>query len=116
MDMLILGETLAHAAAGSTRYEGFWMPAEGNNGVAAVEVYAVANANSWTVKLETKTSNENDTGAGSIGSQAIDSTTPKVFKFDVNNAQDLVRYVLECSNESADFIHFQFCQPLWSPN
>ncbi|MCA8976943.1 MAG: hypothetical protein KDC98_19625 [Planctomycetes bacterium] len=116
MDMLILGETLAHAAADSTRYEGFWMPAGGNDGVAAIEVYAVGNASSWTVKLETKSSDESDAGAGSIGSQLINSTTAGIFKFDVTNAQDLVRYVLESNNEGADFIHFQFCHPLWSPN
>lgn len=113
MDPLLLGETVA--SDGAVKYEGFWMPAGGNDGVAAIEVFYVSAANQYTVHLDTKSSDEDDSGASSIGSQLVDSTTPGLFQFKVTNAQDLVRYRVVNSTGSA-VMHFQLSQPLWSPN
>jgi hypothetical protein len=113
MNPMLLGETLS--AAGSETYEGFWMPAGGNDGVAAVEVFYVSTASRFTVHLDTKSSDEVDSAAASRGSVDIDSTTPGIFRFEVTNAKDLVRYRV-VSEIGAAAIHFQFSQPLWAPN
>ena len=118
MDMLLLGETLPHASGATTRYEGFWMPAAGNEGFGAVETFLVSSADVFTVSVETKSSDETDGGGGVsvIGTATVDSTNPSMVKIELDNAKDLVRYVLECTSESDEYIHFQLCQPLWAPN
>ena len=114
MDMMLLGELI------STRedYKGFWMPAGGNDGVAAVEVFLNTVASSADVHLETKSSDEDDSAAVSIGSATISAVTVTVpsvnYKFDVANAKDLVRYTV-VGAETA-MLHLQFAQPLWQPN
>ena len=71
----------------------------------------------FVVHLETKKSDETDSGASSIGNVTIDTTLPKLYKFDVANAHDLVRYRVDRVGESGpEFVHLQFSQPLWSPN
>ncbi len=117
MDMLMLGETLCSDDEGTATYQGFWMSAGGNDGVAAVEVFLVNSADHWTVAFETKTSDATDAGAGTIGSTLVSSATPGIFRFDVVGAKDLVRYVVSVDGGSGSgFIHFQLCQPLWAPN
>lgn len=111
MDMMILGETIRSNSDGTT-FTGFWMPARGNDGVGAVETFLVSGTG-FTVEMETKTSDANDTGAASIGSASI-GTTPGVTKFDVTNAKDLVRYVIE--GPQNQYMHFQLMQPQWAPN
>jgi hypothetical protein len=114
MDIMLLGETFqANAGEGVT---GFWMPAGGNNGVAAVEVFYVSAASVFDVIMETKSSDQADSSAAQIGSVTISSTTPGVQKFDVADAKDLVRYRVGCSDDATQRIHFQFAQPLWAPN
>lgn len=116
MDNMILGETIQLSEDGD-RLEGFWMPAGGNEGVGGVEVRYVGTPDVFVVHLETKKSDETDSGASSIGNVTIDSTVPKLYKFDVLNAQDLVRYRVDRVGESGpEFVHLQFSQPLWSPN
>lgn len=118
MDMMLLGEVVNHVASATTRYEGFWMPSGGNEGIGAVETFLVSAANVFTVKVESKSSDATDNGGAVvvIGSFLIDSTNPGVIKIDLNQAKDLVRYVVECSSGSDQYMHFQLCQPLWAPN
>jgi hypothetical protein len=116
MDSMILGETIQLKASGDS-LEGFWMPAGGNDGVGGVEVFYVSGADVFKVHIDTKKSDETDAAASSIGSVVIDGTTPKLYKFDVSNGNDLVRYRVEqVGKEDAEFVHLQFSQPLWSPN
>lgn len=115
MDAMILGETILLDADGGM-LEGFWMPAGGNDGVGGVEVFYVEGDGDFTVHMDTKKSDETDAGASSIGSVNIDSTTPKLYKFDLSNAQDLVRYRVVRTKEGPAFVHLQFSQPLWSPD
>ena len=114
MDMMMLGETIA--SNGDMLYFGFWMPAGGNDGVAGVEIFNVSSSNTFHVYLQTKSSDDDDNGAtvADIGNTTISSTTPQLYKFDVNDAKDLVRYRVEAV--SAGSAHLQFSQPLWSPN
>ena len=46
----------------------------------------------------------------------ISGTGRDVYKFDIDNAKDLVRYRVTCLSEADEYLHFQFCQPLWAPN
>lgn len=114
MDPFLLGETLA-SDRDPMAYFGPWMPAGGNDGVAAIEVFYVSGANLWTVKMETKKSDEDDSAVtGNIGSLTLSTGAAGVFKFDLANAEDLVRYRIDSLDVAS--IHFQFCQPLWAPN
>lgn len=113
MDMSLLGETLYSSASGQTHF-GFWMPAGGNDGVAGCEVFYSSATDAFTVYLETKSSDQDDSAATPIGSIAIASATPSTYKFDVNEAQDLVRYRI-VSGKSG-YIHLQYAQPMWQPN
>jgi hypothetical protein len=115
MDVMLLGEA-AVSSASNQRFPGFWMPAGGNDGVGGVEVFYAANGSAFEVIMETKSSDEADAAATSIGSVSISSTTttPATYKFDVANAKDLVRYTLNTTRDSR--IHLQFAQPLWHPN
>lgn len=115
MDMLLLGETIL-ADSSNPVYSGFWMPAGGNNGVGGVETFTVESAEQFQVHLDTKSSDEGDSAATSIGSVTIDSTTPKLFKFDVADAKDLVRYRVKFVGSGTKFVHLQFTQPLWAPD
>lgn len=114
MDPMLLGETLA-ADGASVAYYGPWMPAGGNDGVAAVEVFLVSGASHWSVLMETKKSDEDDSAvSGNIGTVTLSSGAPAMYKFDLINAEDLVRYRIDSLDRAS--IHFQFCQPLWAPN
>ena len=117
MDMMLLGETV-QANMSTDKFRGFWMPAGGNNGVAAVEVFHVTAANKFGVIMETKSSDQADSSATQIGSVSISSTTPGVHKFDVADAKDLVRYVVTAGGVEDETVcmHIQFAQPLWAPN
>lgn len=118
MDMMMLGETLA-ADEGAQFYYGFWMPAGGNDGVGGFEVFHNPVASAFIVSMETKSSDQPDSAAASIGNVLISSTSAANYKFDVANAKDLVRYQVE-STDAAGLtpasIHLQFAQPLWHPN
>ena len=118
MDTMILGETIAHNDAEEiTTYLGFWMPSGGSEGVGACETFLVSTASVFTIRMETKSSDDADPATPVfIGSQTISKTTPDVHKFDLTDAKDLVRYVIECSSEAVEHLHFQLCQPLWAPN
>ena len=113
MDMMLLGETIAANASNQT-HTGFWMPAGGNDGVAGVEVFLQTAANAFTVHLDTKSSDEPDSAATSIGNVTLTSTSAANYKFDVSNAKDLVRY--RVVSAMAAKAHLQFAQPLWQPN
>lgn len=112
MDMMLLGETIADED--STRHHGFWMPAGGNDGVAAAEVVRVTASSVYEIHLETKSSDQDDSSAASIGSVTV--TTAQNYKFDVSNAKDLVRYMVYYAGDTANAMHLQFAQPLWQPN
>ena len=117
MSLLILGESVVFGTAtgfAETHYSP-WMPAGGNNGVAGLEIFYLSAANELTVEMETKSSDATDTGVSSIGSLLLSSTVASIYKFDVNDAQDLVRYKLSNDDESVS-IHFQFVQPFWAAN
>ena len=116
MDIAILGELIAASEAGQS-VTGFWMPAGGNDGVAGCEVFYNSSANSFDVHLETKSSDEPDISATSIGSVTIAAagSTVTTYKFDVNDAKDLVRYRAESLKGSVR-MHMQFAQPMWNPN
>ena len=120
MDIMMLGETLTCdlQASSSQEFFGFWMPAGGNEGVGAVETFFVSASNEWTVSMQTKSSDAVDpaSATGIIGSVNVTSTTPQVFKFDLLNAKDLVRYIVSCGADTLSHIHFQLAQPLWAPN
>lgn len=110
MDMLLLGETISAPATGQSNY-GFWMPSGGNDGVGGAEVFYLSNS-AFTLYLETKSSDQADSSATSIGNVSLSGAG--VFKFDVANALDLVRYKVVSTGLST--IHLQFAQPLWHPN
>lgn len=113
MDIMLLGETLTADDAGQDNI-GFWMPAGGNEGVAAFEVFFATGADAFEVSLDTKSSDQDDSSATTIGSQAITSASPQCYKFDVADAQDLVRY--RVTSHRGGTVHMQFAQPLWQPN
>ena len=117
MDMLLLGETITAPGGTAVNYYGFWMPAQGNEGVAGCEVFYSANQ-PFTLNMETKSSDQADSSATVIGGvgATLTSGVPGTYKFDVNNAMDLVRYRLTSSAAGAATIHLQFAQPLWQPN
>jgi hypothetical protein len=70
MDMTLLGETIV-AAAAAQKNVGFWMPSGGNEGVAGCEVYWNNVASAFAVHLETKSSDQDDSAAVSIGNVTI---------------------------------------------
>ena len=113
MDINLLGELIVASAASQTN-KSFWMPAGGNNGVAGIEVFFNSDASAFTVTMQTKSSDEADSSATSIGSVTITSTSATTYKFDVSNAKDLVRYVTTSGRGGK--VHLQFAQPLWHPN
>lgn len=116
MDATLLGETLASDDNGID-FLGFWMEASGSEGTAAVRVFAAAISDQIKVRLETKSSNEDDSAAGSVGTVTITSATPQIHRFDVADARDLVRYVVKIKGENAaDFAHLQVLAPTWAPN
>ena len=116
MDMAILGELIAASAAGQS-FRGFWIPAGGNDGVAGCEVFYNSSADSFLLYMETKSSDGDDSTASNIGvvSIATAGSTITTYKFDLKDAQDLVRYRLE-SQKSNVRVHLQFAQPMWNPN
>jgi hypothetical protein len=113
MNPMLLGETLAGGAVDTT-YEGFWMPAGGNDGVAAIEIFHMSAASAVTVTMQTKSSDEDNSSPTPIGSATVTSTTPDITRFPVEDALDLVRYTVEVS--AGESVHFQLTQPLWAPN
>jgi hypothetical protein len=113
MDMMLLGELVSAANAGQMS-TGFWMPAGGNEGVGGVETFLLTFASGFDVHLDTKSSDEDDSAAVSIGSVTLSSTTPQSYRFDVTDAKDLVRYRVESQRQAV--VHLQFAQPLWQPN
>lgn len=118
MDLMLLGETIVSnsGSSGANRvHYGFWMPAGGNQGVAAVEVFRQSTISVYTVTLQTKKSDEADSAAASVGSTTI--TDLGVTQFFVSGAKDLVRYKISYpSGSGPESMHVQLCQPLWSPN
>jgi len=117
MDMMLLGETIAGNTDTEGYYTGFWMPSGGSVGVAAYEVFVVSAANAFKVYLQTKSSDDDDSGlsVSDIGNQTVGASTG-VFKFDVTGAKDLVRYRVQDLSGTGNYLHIQFAQPLWSPN
>ena len=114
MDMLMLGETIS-ATTDADESIGFWMPSGGSQGVAGVEVFRASGSSVFTVHMDTKKSDEADTAATSIRFTSV-GEPPGVFKFDVEDAEDLVRYRVASGGDSDRNIHLQFLQPLWAPN
>jgi hypothetical protein len=116
MDPLILGQTLVGKSP--TVFYGFWMPAGGNKLIASIDVILVSAASQFTLKIQTKNSEDADPGSGSniIGSQSINSTTPGVFKAEGTNAKEWIRYLLTADDASDNYIHFQYLNPQWVPN
>jgi hypothetical protein len=112
MDMNLLGELIVAEDSGQAK-PGFWMPASGNTGVAGVEVFWNSVADAFDVHLYTKSSDENDSAATSIGSVTVSSVGAAVYSFPVTEAKDLVRYQVESA--AAGKVHLQFAQPLWQP-
>ena len=114
MDMQLLGETVA-AEEGQILY-GLWMKAGGNNGVAAVEVFYNSVANVFDVVLETKSSDQPDSAAVSIGTVHITTAGSAITTYQmlIENAKDLVRYRLNARGTCV--VHLQYAQPLWQPN
>jgi hypothetical protein len=115
MDMSLLGETIYAPAINQKNY-GFWMPAGGNDGVAGCEVFYNSGGGAFTVYLETKSSDQDDSSAAPIGNVSVSaaSAAATTYKFDVNNARDLVRYRIDSTRNG--YIHLQFAQPMWQPN
>ncbi len=112
MDLNLLGELIVASAAQTS--PGFWMPAGGNDGVAGLEVFLNTVANAFDVLVQTKSSDQVDSAATTIGSVTINLTSAASYKFDITNAKDLVRYVVSATK--AGNIHLQLAQPLWHPN
>lgn len=113
MDAMLLGETLATERTG--KLFGFWMPAGGNDGVAAIQVFALNNAADLVVTMESKSSDDDDSSPAVIGTLTITSTTPAVHRFGVAGAHDLVRYTIEFGADD-QVLHFQLLQPTWAAN
>ena len=114
MDMMLLGELVETTPTYDT-YTGFWMPAGGNDGVAAIEIYYISTAAGFTVHLDTKSSDDTDSVTSSIGSATTSGTG--ITKFDVAGARDLVRYrIVQNGKSGPESMHMQLSQPLWSPN
>lgn len=117
MDMMLLGETVQTDGDQTANYTGFWMPAGGSKGVAGVEVFLLTAASGLNVSMETKSSNDADSGATSIGNLTLSSTSAGQYTFSVTGARDLVRYrVQDTGGGTATLAHLQFAQPLWQPN
>lgn len=113
MDAMLLGETLGTERTG--KLYGFWMPAGGNDGVAAIQVFALNDATDLVVTMESKSSDDDDSSPVEIGTLTITSTTPAVHRFAVAGAYDLVRYAIEFGSDD-QLLHFQFLQPTWAAN
>lgn len=120
MDMMLLGETVR--LVDGEQLLGYWMPSGGSEGVAAVEVFYATVANRFTIVMDTKSSDDDDSAADAgtsiIGTVNITGTGRAMYKFDVTDAMDLVRYrvLVDDGSALAAIMHFQFSQPLWSPN
>lgn len=112
MDINLLGELVVASAVQTST--GFWMPAGGNDGVAGLEVFLNTVANAFDVIVQTKSSDQTDASATTIGTVTVSSTAAASYKFDITNAKDLVRYVVSATK--AGNIHLQLAQPLWHPN
>lgn len=116
MDAMLLGETLAGETG--ARFVGYWMPAGGNYGVAAIQVFhAELDAKDLIVTIETKSSDDDDAAPNidAIGVLTITSATPQVHRFEANGAKDLVRYAVELGGDE-QAVHFQLLQPTWAAN
>tara|TARA_R110002096_G_scaffold13828_2_gene48649 strand:+ start:655 stop:999 length:345 start_codon:yes stop_codon:yes gene_type:complete len=114
MDPMLLGETLS-ASAANEKFYGFWMPADGNDGVGGIDVFDIEDNSDFEVIMETKSSDEDDDARVSITTvPEVISAGPGLYKFDLKDAKDLVRYRL--MSKAAGSIHFQLSQPLWAPN
>jgi hypothetical protein len=114
MDINLLGELIS--AREAQVIPGFWMPAGGNDGVGGFEVFLNSDASNFSVSMQTKSSDAADPafGTSEIGSVTVTSTSPDTYKFDIENAKDLVRYVVTAVGRGK--IHIQLAQPLWHPN
>ena len=71
--------------------------------------------------MQTKSSDEDDPlpTAADIGNEpigAVPPNDPKVYRFEIEPAKDLVRYVVAAVGPSANFLHFQLVDPTWAPN
>ena len=118
MDMMILGETFSGKTTAKT-FVGFWMPAGGSAGVAAVEVFHNSTASAFSWVLETKSSDDPDSAAEELGSPVVVTSTGSTvttYQAAVSGAKDQVRYKLKFLGTTAGSIHLQFAQPLWQPN
>jgi len=111
MDSMLLGETLA-ADEGAT-FVGNWMPAGGNSGIAAIQLFAASITDKVTLRLDSKSSDEDDAAAVEVGSRNLTSSAPDIYEFAVTDAKDLVRYVLVLQDPE-HHLHFQFLQPTWA--
>ena len=113
---------MSDANAGTSPYFGFWMPSPGSNGIGAVEVFYVSASNAFEVVIETKSSDDDDGAVGApIGNVTINNTVtipgpPLIFKMEIAGAMDLIRYRVNTIAGTGEYVHLQFCQPLWSPN
>ena len=119
MTMMLLGETLAIdlTIPSGGPYYGPWMRAGGNKGIGAIETFYVSAASAFSLEMETKSSDQIDSSFVSLGAATtISSTTPGIFKYDASGAKDLVRYKINSLGLGTAYMHFQFSQPLWSPN
>lgn len=115
MDLMILGETIKGKSPDV--YYGYWMPSGGDECTGAIDVTVLSASNKFTVKLQTKNSEDADPSAANniIGSAAISAAG--VTKFDASGAKELVRYLITADDASTDqHMHFQFMQPQWVPN
>ena len=117
MDMMILGETIKGQSPDV--YYGFWMPSGGNDCTGGVEVFVVSATSKFTLKLQTKNSEDVDpaSGSGIIGTQSINAGAPAIFRLNATGAKEWVRYIITADDMSTDqYMHFQLLQPQWIPN
>jgi hypothetical protein len=116
MDPLILGQAILGKSPAV--FYGYWMSAVGSDGAGAIKVYYVSGATKFTVKLQTKTSEDADNPSASadiVGSSAITGTG--ITRFQVSNAKEWVRYLVTADDVSTvQTMHFDFLPPEWVRN
>lgn len=96
-----------------------WMPRQGNNFTAVVEVIAVGGSYTLTCALQTKNSEDSDASPSAIGSGDTSASAPTTLTVsNTGGALELVRYKFTAASgtTSATWIHFRSNAPIWQPN
>lgn len=121
---MFFGATLFSSSDTGLVYYSPWVPKQGNSATFVCDMIASAavETDGFTISVQTKANEEDDSAAVTLGSaQAIDITpdtrTPFERGLGIDDAgfKDLVRlkYSLTFNGSGLSFVHFQILEPSW---